>query len=167
MSDTAAGLLSIAVVVGLLAVAYVPLGDYMARVFTSRGHLSVERLVYRLTGVSADAEQNAKSYAVSVIAFSLVGIVVLMAILIGQAALPMSRDMSGMPFWMSFNTAISFVTNTNWQSYAGESTLGFTAQMAGRYHLERFLVSEGLPTKYLGATRPVLAALFSDRQNFT
>ena len=54
-----------------------------------------------------------------------------MAILMGQAHLPMSRDLAGMPFWMSFNTAVSFVANTNWQSYAGESTLGFTAQMAG------------------------------------
>jgi K+-transporting ATPase ATPase A chain len=60
-----------------------------------------------------------------------VSIVVLMAIQLGQSALPMDRDLPGVPFWMSFNTAVSFVTNTNWQSYSGESTLGFTAQMAG------------------------------------
>ena len=78
-----------------------------------------------------DAEQGARSYATSVIGFSLVGIVVLMAIQLGQDALPMDRDLPGVAFWMSFNTAVSFVTNTNWQSYAGESTLGFTAQMAG------------------------------------
>ncbi|MDR7252937.1 K+-transporting ATPase ATPase A chain [Nocardioides sp. BE266] len=131
MSDTLGGLLTIALLVGLLALVYVPLGDYMARVYTSTKHLRVERLVYRLTGVDPDAEQGARSYATSVVGFSLVSVVVLMGILVGQAALPMGRDLPGMPFWMSFNTAVSFVTNTNWQSYAGESTLGFTAQVAG------------------------------------
>ncbi|MDQ6526160.1 potassium-transporting ATPase subunit KdpA [Nocardioides sp. LHD-245] len=131
MSDTAGGLLSIAALIALLAIVYVPLGDYMARVFTSGRHLRVERGVYRLTGVNPDAEQSPKAYALSVVGFSLVSIALLMGILTAQAQLPMSRDLGGMPFWMSFNTAISFVTNTNWQSYAGESTLGFTAQMAG------------------------------------
>ncbi|MCR1781073.1 potassium-transporting ATPase subunit KdpA [Nocardioides carbamazepini] len=131
MSDTAGGLLSIAALIALLAIVYVPLGDYMARVFTSGKHLRVERGVYRLTGVNPDAEQSPKAYALSVVGFSLASIVLLMGILLAQAQLPMSRDLEGMPFWMSFNTAISFVTNTNWQSYAGESTLGFTAQMAG------------------------------------
>ena len=131
MSDTLGGLLTIALLVALLAAAYVPLGDYMARVFTSTSHLRVERAVYRLSGVDPDAEQGARSYATGVVGFSLVSIVVLMAIQLGQAALPMDRDLPGVPFWMSFNTAVSFVTNTNWQSYAGESTLGFTTQMAG------------------------------------
>ena len=131
MSDTLAGLLTVAALTLLLAAAYVPLGDYMAGVYTSSRHLRVERAVYRLSGVSPDVEQSPKAYALSVVGFSLVSVVVLMAILIGQAHLPLSRDLPGMPFWMSFNTASSFVTNTNWQSYAGESTLGFTAQMAG------------------------------------
>ncbi|PKH38309.1 K+-transporting ATPase ATPase A chain [Nocardioides alpinus] len=131
MTDTLGGLVTIALLIVLLAAAYVPLGDYMARVFTSTRHLRVERGVYRLTGVDPDAEQGARSYATSVVGFSLVGIVGLMALLVGQAALPMDRGLPGMPWWMSFNTAVSFVTNTNWQSYAGESTLGFTAQMAG------------------------------------
>ncbi|MEO5663700.1 MAG: potassium-transporting ATPase subunit KdpA [Nocardioides sp.] len=131
MTDTMGGLLSIAVLVGLLALVYVPLGDHMARVFMSVKHTRVEHGIYRLTGVNPDAEQSPKSYALSVVGFSLVSIAVLMAILLGQAHLPYSRDMDGMPFWTSFNTAVSFVTNTNWQSYAGESTLGFTAQMAG------------------------------------
>ncbi|MBI4901542.1 MAG: potassium-transporting ATPase subunit KdpA [Actinobacteria bacterium] len=131
MSDTSSGLLTIALLVALLAAAYVPLGDYMARVYTSTSHLRVERAVYRLSGVDPDAEQGARSYATGVVGFSLVSIVVLMALQLGQAALPMDRDLPGVPFWMSFNTAVSFVTNTNWQSYAGESTLGFTTQMAG------------------------------------
>ncbi|MCR6031491.1 potassium-transporting ATPase subunit KdpA [Nocardioides sp. zg-579] len=131
MSDTLAGLASIAALVALLALAYRPLGDYMAAVYSSDRHLRAERLVYRLTGVDPRAEQSARSYAVSVVAFSLVGVALLMAMQLAQAHLPFSRGLPGVPFWMSFNTAASFVANTNWQSYAGESTLGFTVQMAG------------------------------------
>ncbi|WP_426242061.1 potassium-transporting ATPase subunit KdpA [Nocardioides sp. LHG3406-4] len=131
MSDTVSGLLSIAALLLLLALLYVPLGDYMARVYSGVKHWRVERGVYRLTGVNPDVEQSPRSYAVSVVGFSAVGVVLLMALQIGQAHLPMARDLPGVPFWMSFNTAASFVANTNWQSYGGESTLGFTVQMAG------------------------------------
>jgi len=131
VSDTVSGLLSIAAMVLALAIAYRPLGDYMARVYDSARHLRVERGVYRLTGVNPDVEQSSRSYAVSVVAFSAVGVVVLMALQLLQSHLPMSRDLPDVPFWMSFNTAASFVANTNWQSYGGESTLGFTVQMAG------------------------------------
>lgn len=131
MSDTWSGLLTIAALVGALALVYVPLGDYMARVFTTPTHWRAESRIYRLAGVNADAEQSPRAYTLSVLAFSAVGIAALMAILLGQAYLPYDRGLPGMPFWMSFNTAISFVTNTNWQSYGGESTLGFAAQMGG------------------------------------
>ena len=131
MSDTWSGLLTIVALVGVLALVYVPFGDYMARVFTTRSHWRVEKRIYRLAGVNADAEQGSRAYSLSVVAFSMVSVVALMAILIGQAHLPFDRGLSGMPFWMSFNTAISFVANTNWQSYGGESTLGFAAQMGG------------------------------------
>lgn len=131
MSDTAAGIVSVVVLLAALAAVYVPLGDHMARVFTSTRHLRVERALYRVAGVDPDAAQSPRAYLLSVLAFSGMGIIVLMAILILQAQLPLSRGMAGMPFWMAFNTAVSFVTNTNWQSYSGESTLGFTAQMAG------------------------------------
>lgn len=131
MSDAWSGLLTIAALVGVLALVYVPLGDYMARVFTTPSHSRIERRVYRLAGVNPDAEQGPRAYALSVVGFSVISVVVLMAILIGQAHLPFDRGMSGMPFWMSFNTAASFVANTNWQSYGGESTLGFAAQMGG------------------------------------
>jgi len=131
MGDTVSGLLSIAVLLGLLALAYVPLGDHMARVYTGVRHLRVERGVYRLARVDPDAEQSARSYALSVVGFSLVGVALLMAMQLAQAYLPFDRDLPGVGWAMSFNTAASFVANTNWQSYAGESTLGFTVQMAG------------------------------------
>ena len=131
MNDTTSGLLTISALVLLLAIVYVPLGDYMARVFTSPAHWRVEKRAYRLVGVNPDAEQSSRSYTLSVLGFSLASVVVLFAILVGQQMLPFDRGMAGMPWEMGFNTAISFVTNTNWQSYGGESTLGFAAQAAG------------------------------------
>ena len=131
MSDTLSGLLTIAALLVLLALAYVPLGDYMARVLTSTRHLRVERVLYRAGGVDPDAEQSTRGYVLSLVAFSVAGLALLLAILLGQAALPWDRGLPGMPWDMAINTAVSFVTNTNWQSYAGESTLGFTAQALG------------------------------------
>ena len=131
MSDTWSGLLTIVTLVGILALVYVPLGDYMARVFTTPRHSRVESQIYRLGGVNADAAQSPRAYILSVLGFSFVSLVVLYAILVGQSHLPFGRDLPGMPGWMAFNTSISFVANTNWQSYGGESTLGFAAQMAG------------------------------------
>ncbi len=131
MSDTASGLLTIAALIVVLALAYVPLGDYLAAVLTPTRHTRLERGLYRLFGVNPDGEQNARSYATAVLAFSLVSILLLVAILSWQPLLPFSRGMAGMSLPMAINTAVSFVTNTNWQSYAGESTLGYTAQAAG------------------------------------
>jgi K+-transporting ATPase ATPase A chain len=131
VSDTVGGLLSIAALLLVLGLLYRPLGDYMAHVYTTTRHLRVERGVYRLTGVSPDSEQSPRSYSLSVVGFSMVSVVALMVMQLGQAHLPMDRGLPGVPWWMSFNTAASFVANTNWQSYAGESTLGFSVQMAG------------------------------------
>ena len=91
MSDTTAGLLTIAALIVCLTAVYMPFGDYMARVFTSPKHWGVERRVYRLLGVNPDAEQTARSYTYGVLGFSLVSIVALFAILVGQGALPFDR----------------------------------------------------------------------------
>ena len=131
LTDTVAGLLTIAVLLALLAAAYVPLGDHLARVLMPTSHSRAERATYRLLGVNPDGQQSARSYLLAVAGFSVVSIVVLFLILVGQAHVPYSRGLPGMGWAMALNTAISFVTNTDWQSYAGESTLGYTAQMAG------------------------------------
>ncbi len=81
--------------------------------------------------MNPDGRQGAKNYLLAVLAFSLASLVVLFLILVFQDRLPFNRDLPGMGWAMALNTAVSFVTNTNWQSYAGESTLGFTAQMSG------------------------------------
>lgn len=131
MSDTVAGLLTIATLIGMLALACVPLGDYLAAVLTPARHNRVERGLYRLVGVNPNGAQSARSYLLAVLAFSGVSIIALFVILVGQGLLPFSRGLPGMGVPMALNTAVSFVTNTNWQFYSGEATLGYTAQMAG------------------------------------
>jgi K+-transporting ATPase ATPase A chain len=116
------------VVVGLL---HVPLGDYMARVYTSERHWRVERWLYRVCGVDPDSDQRWTHYLTALLAFSALGIVGLYAILRLQAYLPFSLGHPGMPAALAFNTAVSFATNTSWQNYAGEATLGHLALAAG------------------------------------
>lgn len=121
----------LATLVLLLAVAYRPLGDYMARVYTSDRDLAVERGVYRLIGVDARSGQTWGAYLRGVLAFSVVGILIVYALQRLQQWLPYSLGMPAVPEGTAFNTAISFVTNTNWQSYSPDATLGYTVQFAG------------------------------------
>ena len=116
-----------------------PLGAYMARVFSGeRSFLShvigpLERLVYRLCGVRAEAEQRWTQYASSLLAFSFASFVLLYLLQRMQLWLPLNPMRLGpsMTPDLAFNTAASFVTNTNWQSYSGESTLSYLVQMSG------------------------------------
>ncbi|MDF0530281.1 potassium-transporting ATPase subunit KdpA [Tsukamurella sp. 8F] len=130
MSDTVAGLLTVATVLLALAICYRPLGDAMAHAFTAERHWRVERWVYRAVGVDPDAEQTYRTYAVAALAFSAVCVVVLTALLMLQGLLPGVHP-SQWRFDQALNTAISFVTNTNWQWYSGESAMNNIAQTAG------------------------------------
>jgi potassium-transporting ATPase potassium-binding subunit len=131
MSTTTAGVLFAVVLVLALAVSSRPLGDYMARTYESERHLRVERWIYRATGVDPDAEQRWSVYLRSVLAFSFVSVLIVYAILRLQHHLPFSEGFGAMPASQAWDTAASFTTNTNWQSYSGESALGYTAQMVG------------------------------------
>jgi potassium-transporting ATPase potassium-binding subunit len=131
MSDTTAGLFQIGALLAALALGYRPLGGYMARVFGSERDLRVERVVYRMVGVDPRADQRWSVYAASVIAFSFVGVVGLYALQRFQSELPWSLGFAGVDPALAFNTAASFVTNTNWQAYSGEATMGHLTQMAG------------------------------------
>ncbi|WP_380166369.1 potassium-transporting ATPase subunit KdpA [Jannaschia sp. R86511] len=131
MPATLAATLQVGVLVATLAAVHVPLGDYMARVYGSDRHLGVERAVYRLAGVDARADQRASVYAVALIGFSLVSTLLLYAFLRLQHLLPLSLGLDGIDPAGAFNTAVSFVTNTNWQWYSGESAMGHLVQMAG------------------------------------
>ena len=131
MNTTTAAVLMIAAIVAVLAIVHVPFGDYMARVYTSPRHLAVERGMYRLVGVDGDREQTWGVYARSVLAFSAVSVLFLYLFQRVQSHLPLNLGFSDVPSALAFNTAASFVTNTNWQAYSGESTMGHLVQMAG------------------------------------
>ncbi|GAA2611843.1 potassium-transporting ATPase subunit KdpA [Actinomadura fulvescens] len=131
MSTTAAGIVFIGSLVVAVAVVYRPLGDYMYRVYSGTSHTRVERVIYRLVGVKPDAEQTWGVYARSVLAFSAVGILFLYLFQRVQNKLLLSLGFDPVKPDQAWNTAVSFVTNTNWQSYSGESTMGHLVQMAG------------------------------------
>lgn len=131
MSDTASGLLTLGVLLALLVVLGLPLGSWLAATLTDTGHWRVERAVYRAVGVDVSAEQGWRSYATSVLAFSAVGFVLLVGIIAAQTSLPLAQGTSGMSWHTALNTAVSFVTNTNWQSYAGEAGVSPLTQTVG------------------------------------
>lgn len=131
MNSTAAAVLQLLLLLIVLGLVYRPFGDYMARSLESSRHSRVERGIYRVIGVDPGADQRWPVYLRSILAFSVVSILALYALLRLQAYLPYSLGREGMPSLQALNTAVSFVTNTNWQSYSGEAALGYTAQMAG------------------------------------
>ena len=123
-----AGLVTLVVVLGVL---YRPLGDYMAWVYSARKDWKVERGIYKVIGVDSKAEQTWQAYLRAVLMFSAVGTLFVYALQRLQPWLPGSLGLGSPSAPLSFNTAVSFVTNTNWQSYSPEQTLGYTAQFAG------------------------------------
>ncbi|MGY2026232.1 potassium-transporting ATPase subunit KdpA [Nocardia gipuzkoensis] len=133
MSTTTAGMAFVVALILALALVHVPLGDYMYRVYEGRRHSRAERLVYRAIGAQPDVEQPWPVYARSVLAFSAVGILFLFFFQLLQDRLPLHLNDPGteMTPALAWNTAVSFVTNTNWQNYSGESTQGHLVQMAG------------------------------------
>jgi len=131
MGANGAGVVFILVLVAALALTYRPLGGYLARVYASEKHLRVERGIYRIVGVDPDSEQRWPVYARSVLAFSAVSILFLYLFQRVQNHLWLALGFPAVPPALAWNTAVSFVTNTNWQAYSGESTMGHTVQMAG------------------------------------
>ena len=133
MSTFTAGIIFLAVLILALAAVHVPLGDYMYRVYDSEKDSRVERVLYRLIGADPKAEQTWGAYARSVLAFSGVSVLFLFLFQLVQGKLPLHLNEPATPMTpaLAWNTAISFVTNTNWQAYSGESTQGHLVQMAG------------------------------------
>src|SRR6476659_6166943 len=131
MSSTAAGWLQFAVLVLALAACYVPLGNYMARIFTDTRHWRVERGIYKLCGIDPEADMRWSVYVRSLLAFSLVCVPFLYMLERTQHWLFLSIGLPNVPPVTAWNTAISFTTNTNWQNYSGESTMSYLTQMSG------------------------------------
>ncbi|WP_458687700.1 potassium-transporting ATPase subunit KdpA [Nocardia tengchongensis] len=133
MSTTVAGILFVVSLIIALAAVHVPLGDYMYRVYSSEKHSKAEKGIYRLIGVQPGVEMTWAVYARSVLAFSAISVLLLFFLQLIQGALPWHLNDPGtkMTADLAWNTAISFVTNTNWQNYAGESTMGHVVQAVG------------------------------------
>ncbi|WP_330461192.1 potassium-transporting ATPase subunit KdpA [Streptomyces sp. NBC_00820] len=131
MGPVLAGFLQLLALTGALALAYVPVGTCMARVYSSKKHLRVERWIYKGIGADPDAEMTWPAYLRGVLAFSAVGVVFLYLLQRLQGVLPGSMGFASVDPAQSFDTAVSFVTNTNWQSYYGEQTMGHVVQTAG------------------------------------
>lgn len=118
-------------VIVALALAYLPLGKYMANLYTSEKDTVVEKWIYRVCGINPKAEQRWSGYYLSVLAFSVVSVLGLYALQRLQTWLPLANGLPPVAPDQAFNTAVSFTTNTNWQSYSGESTMSNLTQMAG------------------------------------
>ncbi len=133
MSSTTAGILFLASMIVGLAAVHVPLGDYMYRVYASEKHTRAEGVIYRMIGADPKSEQTWGAYARSVLAFSAVSLLFLFILQLVQGKLPLHLNdpATQMTPALAWNTAVSFVANTNWQAYSGESTQGHLVQMAG------------------------------------
>jgi len=131
MSSATAGWLQLGLLVVALGACYIPVGNYMAHIFTTDKHWRVERGLYKLIGVNPETDQKWSSYLRSMLAFSAISVLFLYGLERLQSYLLLSEGMKGVPPALAWNTAASFVTNTNWQNYSGESTMGYLTQMSG------------------------------------
>jgi K+-transporting ATPase ATPase A chain len=130
----ATGFLLIASFMLVLLLLAKPLGNFIAQLIEGQPGAFIQRIengVLRTSG-SSHAEMNWWQYALAIMVFNILGIIVLMAMLMAQGALPMNpQHFGGLSWDLAFNTSVSFVTNTNWQAYSGESTLSYLSQMVG------------------------------------
>jgi K+-transporting ATPase ATPase A chain len=115
-----------------------PLGRFMTRVFAGERHLlsrllgPIERAIYKLSDVDPAQEMSWMTYAIALLIFNIIGALVLLVMEMTQARLPLNpQHLPNVPFALAFNTAVSFMTNTNWQAYSGEATMSYFTQMAG------------------------------------
>ncbi|NSC25310.1 potassium-transporting ATPase subunit KdpA [Streptomyces albus subsp. chlorinus] len=131
MSSELAAALQLLALIGALALVYRPLGDYMARVYSSDNHLRVERWIYKVIGADPDARMRWPAYLRGLLVFSAVSMLFLYALQRFQGSLPGSLGFSSIDPDQAFNTAASFVANTNWQSYSGEQAMGHVVQTGG------------------------------------
>jgi len=130
--------LQVALFVASVVAVTPPLGAFLFRVFHGEGtFLSpvlgwLERMAFRFTGIDAGEEMKWTGYAAALLVFNIAGILLLLVIQMLQSHLPLNTEgFAGLPFALALNTAVAFVTNTNWQAYSGEATMSYFTQMAG------------------------------------
>ena len=145
------GWIQIAIYCAIVLALVRPVGGYMTRVFTGeRTFLSpvlrpIEAVLYRVSGVDERREQNWLTYTIAMLLFHVGGFLILYALLRAQQFLPFNpQSMAAVPEALSFNTAASFISNTNWQNYGGESTLSYLVQMLGLTHQNFLSAATGI-----------------------
>lgn len=131
MSPVLAGVLQLLALIVALGLSYKPLGEYMARVYSSDKHLKPEKWIYKAIGANPDTEMRWPAYLRGVLAFSAVSVLFLYLLQRVQGSLPGSLGFVSIDPDQAFNTAASFVSNTNWQSYYGEQAMGHVVQTGG------------------------------------
>ncbi|GGS55211.1 potassium-transporting ATPase subunit KdpA [Streptomyces badius] len=131
MSSQFAGFLQLTALIAALALAYRPLGDHMAKVYSSEKHYKPEKWIYKAIGANPAAEMRWPAYLRGVLAFSAVSVLFLYLLQRIQGSLPGSLGFSSIDPDQAFNTAASFAANTNWQSYSGEQAMGHVVQTGG------------------------------------
>ncbi|MEU5987208.1 potassium-transporting ATPase subunit KdpA [Streptomyces sp. NPDC047434] len=131
MSPVLAGVLQLLALVAALGLSYRPLGDHMARVYSSERHYRPEKWIYRAIGANPSVEMRWPAYLRGVLAFSAVSVLFLYLLQRVQGSLPGSLGFASIDPDQAFNTAASFVANTNWQSYYGEQAMGHVVQTGG------------------------------------
>ncbi|MFB7448992.1 potassium-transporting ATPase subunit KdpA [Streptomyces sp. NPDC056194] len=131
MSPVLAGVLQLLALVVALGLSYRPLGDHMAKVYSSEKHLRPEKWIYKAIGANPDVEMRWPAYLRGVLAFSAVSVLFLYLLQRVQGSLPGSLGFVSIDPDQAFNTAASFVANTNWQSYYGEQAMGHVVQTGG------------------------------------
>ncbi|MCF8567604.1 potassium-transporting ATPase subunit KdpA, partial [Alicyclobacillus tolerans] len=140
---TFAGTIGILVVVALILLLAIPLGGYIYRVFTGQRnwlepiYAPVERVIYKLVGINPAAEMDWKSYVKTWLLVQFIMAIFVYLIFVFQGVLPLNPDhIKGMSWDLAFNTAASFITNTNWQNYAGEQSMSYLGQMIAITYLQ-------------------------------
>jgi potassium-transporting ATPase potassium-binding subunit len=131
-------LIQLGLFIAAVAVVTPPLGGFMARVFAGERHFllrplgPIERVIYKLSGIDPNREMSWTAYTVALLVFNIIGGVLLLTLEMTQAWLPLNpQHLPNVPLALAFNTAVSFMTNTNWQAYSGEATMSYFTQMAG------------------------------------
>ena len=168
---TVIGCLEIALLAVIVGLVTRPLGGYLARVYAGQRTLlqrvlgPLENALYRLAGIKPEIEQSWLQYTISLLVFHALAIATLYALLRLQAVLPLNpQDLASVPPDLALNTAVSFVTNTSWQSYGGETTLSYLSQMFGIAVHSFLSAASGMRRRHRAHSRFRAAPLVDRRQ---
>ncbi|KYG69865.1 ATPase [Bdellovibrio bacteriovorus] len=172
MGFTIADFIQVFLTLGVIVVATPVLGGYMAKVFQgertwlSSGLRPLETFIYKACGINESCEMDWKQYSIALLFFNLIGLAFVMLLMMSQQVFPLNpQDFANTSWHLAFNTAVSFMTNTNWQAYSGESTLSYLTQMLG-LGVQNFLSAATGFAVFLALTRGIARKQVTGLGNF-